>query len=451
VNYWTKHRNTSIKASALVIVLLSCAHAAPEPDGGAGSTVASRPSAETTSRSAPVRPGITVLLEDSSHLIRDRRISLITNQTGIDEKGRTDIDLLASSERARAVNARLVALYAPEHGIRGTEDRAVDSSVDERTGLPIHSLYKAGTSGPADSTLVGVDALVFDLQDVGTRTWTYVGVMIYSLRSAKRNGIPIIVLDRPNPVNGTQVDGPVLDATIANAHESVRGKPGLAWALWPFPLRHGMTMGEMARFYNDTLGIGAELHVMPAAGWRRHQWLDETGLSWVKPSPNIPLLESALLYPAVVAFEATTISVGRGTPLAHRLVGAPGLDTKALAAALEDRELPGVRFREITFDGTNYGSQQPYKGMTLPGVEIVITDRNRIQVGRLGAAIVSALVKTNPNVFAIRDTLRFDRLFGTGRARRALLAGDDPDSVLDRELPDVLTFNRVTRRYHMYR
>jgi len=434
-----------------VIVLLACAHAAPEPGSGAGTAEASRPSAETISRSASVRPGITVLLEDSSHLIRDRRISLITNQTGIDEKGRSDIDLLSSGDRARAANARLVSLYSPAHGIRGTEDRAVDSSVDERTGLPIHSLYTNGTSGPADSTLQGVDALVYDLQDVGTRTWTYVGVLIYSLRSAKRNGIPIIVLDRPNPITGAHVDGPVLDSAIANSHESVPGKRGLAWALWPFPLRHGMTMGEMARFYNDTLGIGAELHVMPAAGWRRDQWLDETGLSWVRPSPNLPSLESALLYPAVVAFEASNISVGRGTSLAHRLVGAPGLDAKALAEALEDRELPGVRFRATTFVANSYGRQQAYKAETVPGVEIVITDRNRIQVGRVGAALIWAMQRTNPKVFTITDSLRFDRLFGSPRARRALLAGDDPDSVIDRELPDVLTFNRVTRRYHLYR
>ena len=432
-------------------MLLACTRSAPEVGNGASASEASRPSAEATSRSAPVRPGITVLLEDSVHLIRGKRIGLVTNHTGLDERGQTDIDLLAAGERARAAGARVVALYAPEHGIRGTEDRAVSNSVDEKTGVPIYSLYGAGSAGPADTTLKNVDVIVYDLQDIGTRTWTYVGVMIYSMRSAKRNNIPIIVLDRPNPVTGMHVEGPVLDSTVANADDPTPERRGLAWALWPFPLRHGMTIGEMARFYNDTLGIGANLHVMPASGWRRSMWWSETGLRFVPFSPNIRSEEAALLYPSVVAFEATTISVGRGTPLGHRLVGAPGLNTKALIAALEDRELPGVRFRETTFAGTNYGPQQPYTGQTLPGVEIVIADRERIQSGRLGAALVWALLKTNPGVFAIRDTLRFDRLFGSGRARRALMAGDDPDSVMDRELPDVVRFNQLTRRYHLYR
>jgi uncharacterized protein YbbC (DUF1343 family) len=271
------------------------------------------------------------------------------------------------------------------------------------------------------------------------------------MRAAKRNGIPIIVLDRPNPVTGSHVDGPMLDSANANPNDPTPARRGLAWALWPFPLRHGMTIGEMSRFYNDTLGLGADLHVMPVSGWRRSMWFNETGLRFVPFSPNIRSEEAALLYPSVVAFEATTISVGRGTPLGHRLIGAPGLDTKSLISALEDRELPGVRFRETTFAGTNYGPQQAYNGMTLPGVEIVITDRDRIQSGRLGAALIWALLKTNPKVFAITDTLRFDRLFGLARARRALMAGEDPDSVMDRELPDVIHFNQATRRYHLYR
>jgi len=398
-----------------------------------------------------VRPGITVLIEDSLHLIRDKRVALITNQTGVDEKGRSDIDLLATGSQARSANVQLVALFSPEHGIRGTEDKAVDSSIDDRTGLPIHSLYKPGTAGPSDSTLRGVDVLVFDLQDVGTRTWTYVGVMVYSLRAAKRNGIPLVVLDRPNPITGFFPDGPVLDSVISNTEESVRGKSGLAYALWPFPLRHGMTMGEMARFYNDTLKIGADLRVMPAAGWRRHMWLDETGLKYIRPSPNLPTAESALLYPALVALEATNISVGRGTPAAHRLFGAPGLNAKALVEALESRELNGVRFRAITFAANRYGSQQPYKGELVPGVEIEVTHRDRVQVGRVGAAIIWALLKTNRSIFQITDSLAFDRRFGSAAARRALTAGEDADVVMDRELPAVLAFTRATRRHLLYR
>jgi uncharacterized protein YbbC (DUF1343 family) len=327
----------------------------------------------------------------------------------------------------------------------------IANTVDEKTRLPIYSLYQGGTSGPPDSTLKNVDAIVFDLQDVGTRTWTYVGVMVYSLRAAKRNNIPLIVLDRPNPITGFFADGAVLDPAIANPNESVPGKPQLAYALWPFPLRHGMTMGEMALYYNDTLKVGAQLHVIPAAGWRRHMWLDETGLRWIRPSPNLPTLEGALLYPALVPLEATNISVGRGTPAAHHVIGAPGLKAKELADALNSRDLRGLSFRSIAFTANAYGQQQPYKGELVPGVEIVITDRDRVQVGRLGAAIVWALLKTNRPVFKITDSLAFDRRFGSPSARRALVAGEDPDTVMDRQLPDVLAFTRATRRHLIYR
>ena len=422
----------------------------PEPRPGPAAEPPRR--AEAIPRRAPVRPGITVLLEDSVHLIRGRRIGLITNQTGIDELGRSDIDLLSSGERARAAGASLVALFAPEHGIRGTEQRSnLPSGIDETTGVPIHSLYTSGTIGPPDSTLRGVGALVFDLQDIGTRTWTYVGVLVYSLRAAQRNRIPIIVLDRPNPITGSAASPPMLDAAIANPEDPAPGKPGLAYALFPFPLRHGMTMGEMARFYNDSLAIGAELHVVPAAGWKRSMWFDETGLPWVRPSPNLPSLESALLYPALVALEATNISVGRGTPMAHRVIGAPGLDARALARVLEEQELPGIRFRETTFIANRYGRQQPYQGDTVPGVELVVTDRERVQVGRLGATVLWALLRTNRSVVRITDARLFDLRFGSPAMREALLRGEDPDAVIDRDVAAVAEFERATRRFWLYR
>ena len=447
----SKMKDRMLKSVLFPVVALAAA-CVPRPatNDSAPTTTAGQTAAETTAPAARVRPGITVLLEDSIHLIRNRRIALITNQTGLDEHGRTDIDLLFSGDRARAAAARLVSLYSPEHGIRGTEDRAVDSSVDERTGLMIHSLYTAGTTGPADSTLAGVDALVFDLQDIGTRTWTYVGVMVYSLRSAKRNDIPIIVLDRPNPITGLYPSPPMLSASLANPEDPTPEKRGLAFALFPFPLRHGMTMGEMALFYNDSLKIGARLHVIPAAGWRRSMWFDQTGLKWVKPSPNLPTLEGALLYPALVALEGTNVSVGRGTPRAHRVFGAPALDAKRVVQLLEERRLSGVRFVETTFQANRYGTQQPYGGETIPGVEIVITDRDRVQVGRLGAAIYWALKKTYGDSLKVNE-LRFDRLFGEPSAREALLRGEDPDAVIDRMMPDVADFERRMRKYLLYR
>ena len=402
-------------------------------------------------RAGPVRPGISVLLDDSVHLVRGRRIGLLTNQTGLDERGRSDIDLLHRDPRAVASKVALVRLYSPEHGISGTEDREhLAGGVDERSGLPIVSLYTAGTVGPPDSTLRDLDALVFDLQDIGTRTWTYVGNLVYSLRAVKRAGIPLIVLDRPAPLNGRAMQGAMLDSAIANVG-TAEGRPGIAWALWPMPLRHGLTMGELARFYNAELGIGAQLHVVPMAEWRRAMWFDDTRLPWVRPSPNIPTLASATLYPAMVPFEATNVSVGRGTALAHQQFGFPGMNADSVIRALGERELGGVRFEGARIAGSNYGPQQPYAGAELPGVRVVVTDRERLDVGRLGAALVWALRRTHPATFRIADTLRFDRLLGSGEARRALMAGDDPDAVIDRQLPGVMAFEGRARQYWLYR
>jgi uncharacterized protein YbbC (DUF1343 family) len=253
-----------------------------------------------------VRPGISVLMTDSIHLIRGRRVGLITNQTGVDEHGESDIERLRSAE-ARAAGAQLVRLFSPEHGIRGTEDREqLASGIDERSGLFIQSLYANGTIGPPDSTLRDLDVLVVDLQDIGTRTWTYVGATLYAMRAAARRGIPIVVLDRPNPLSGLNPDGPILDSALANPNEPTASRPGRAYALYPTPLRHALTMGELARYFNAELKIGARLHVVPAAGWRRAMWFDETGLPWVRPSPNLPTLASATVYPALVPFEGSS-------------------------------------------------------------------------------------------------------------------------------------------------
>jgi uncharacterized protein YbbC (DUF1343 family) len=399
---------------------------------------------------AVVRPGITVLLDDSIALVRGKRIGLLTNQTGIDERGRSDIDLLARDPRATAAGVKLVALFSPEHGIRGTEDRTnIASGIDERTGLRVHSLYRATAIAPPDSLLRQLDALVFDLQDIGTRTWTYVGSLVYAMRAAARTRVPIVVLDRPSPLTGESASGPMLDSALSNAEEHTRARAARPYALYPFPLRHGMTMGEMARFYNGELRIEAELHVVPAAGWRREQWFDQTGLPWVKPSPNMPSLTSALLYPSMVAFEATNLSVGRGTPEAFEHLGAPWLNPKAVIALLEERELAGVRFEAETFTPVR-PSDAKYSGVRIPSIRLVVEDRNRVQSGRLGAALLWAIAKVH------RDSLRirlpdFDLLFGSRAAREALLRDEDPDTVIDATVPEVVAFQRQARPYLIYR
>jgi uncharacterized protein YbbC (DUF1343 family) len=398
---------------------------------------------------AHVRPGISVLLSDSIGLIRNRRIGLLTNQTGINEGGESDIDLL-NSKRVRDANIHLVQLFSPEHGLRGTDDtQNIPNSTDPKTGLPVYSLYGQQTMAPPDSILRGLDALVFDLQDIGTRTWTYVGAMIYSMRAAARVQRPFIVLDRPNPITGYIIEGPLLDSSLANPEDPAPGRPGQAYALWPMPLRHGMTMGELALYFNDVLKIHANLHVVPAQGWRRDVWFDLTGLPWVKPSPNMPSIHSAMLYPGLVAFEATNLSVGRGTPEAFQHVGAPWLNAQATVAILRDREVPGVRFYAETFTPIA-PTDGKYAGQAIPGIKIVVINRSALQAARVGATLLWAIRKTAGSRLTIDDRA-FDLRFGSPSVREALLRGDDPDVVIDREYRAAYAFRDRTRQYLIYR
>jgi uncharacterized protein YbbC (DUF1343 family) len=396
-----------------------------------------------------VRPGITVLIEDSLGVIRGKRIGLITNQTGVDAAGVSDIELLRDA-RARSASVTLVRLFSPEHGIRGTEDRQhLESGIDERSGLMVHSLYTVTAIAPPDSLLGDLDALVFDLQDIGTRTWTYVGSMIYAMRAAARRHLPIIVLDRPNPITGDHVDGPMLDTVLSNAEEHTSQRAAKPYALYPFPLRHGMTMGELARFYNSVLGINAALHVMPVAGWRRGMWFDQTGLPWVRPSPNLPTLTTALVYPSLVAFEASNVSVGRGTSDAFRRFGAPWLNAPRVAQLLNDRHLPGVRFVVDSFTPRNPGDSK-YNGQRIAGVRIDVPDRDKVRSGRLGAAILWAIATSNRDSLQIR-TRAFDERFGSTATREAILSGTDPDVAMEKTQPAVDAFLRDARRFYLYR
>jgi uncharacterized protein YbbC (DUF1343 family) len=398
---------------------------------------------------ARVRPGITVLLSDSINLIKGKRIGLLTNQTGVNEKGDSDIDLLRQ-KKAREAGVTLVQLFSPEHGLRGTEDRQnISSGVDVRSGLPVYSLYGQQTMAPPDSMLRSLDALVFDLQDIGTRTWTYVGAMVYAMRASARAQRPIIVLDRPNPVTGYIIEGPLLDSALANAEDPAPGRPGQAYALWPMPLRHGMTMGELALYFNDVLKIHADLHVVPALGWRRDVWFDLTGLPWVRPSPNMPSLTSAMLYPGLVAFEATNLSVGRGTLEAFQHVGAPWLNAAATVAILKDREVPGVRFFAETFTPQN-PSDGKYAGQAIPGIKIVVIGRSSLQAARVGATLLWAINKTAGSRLTINDR-DFDLRFGSPQVRQALLRGEDPDALIDREYRAAYTFRNATRQYLIYK
>ncbi|MEP6691323.1 MAG: DUF1343 domain-containing protein, partial [Gemmatimonadaceae bacterium] len=271
----------------------------------------------------------------------------------------------------------------------------------------------------------------------------------YAMRAAARRRLPVIVLDRPNPITGTRTEGPMLDTALAfERSDGEGGRPAKPYALYPIPLRHGLTMGELALLYNRVLALGCDLHVIPAANWRRDRWYDQTHLRWIRPSPNMPSLESALLYPGLVAFEGTNLSVGRGTPIAFQHVGAPWLDATRVVALLRDRTITGVEFEAERFT-PDQPTDGKYGGRALPAVRIKIVDREREQAARIGAALLWAIAKTH------RDSLRvnaasFDDRFGAARVREALLRGEDPDSVMDRELPATVAFQKRARAIWLY-
>src|SRR5262245_49050775 len=357
---------------------------------------------------AQVRPGIEVLLSDSAHLIAGKRLGLLTNHTGVDRQGRRDVDLLV-----RAKDARLTVLFSPEHGFRGTEDRpGLPDGRDSVTGLPIYSMY-GGSRSSARAALDSIDVLLIDLQDIGARYYTYIATATQLLRLAASAGKRVIVLDRPNPVGGAAVQGNVRQAA---------GDPDSAFVgFLPIPMRHGMTLGELARMANDVLAIGADLVVVPASGWQRAMLYDQTGLPWVKPSPNMPDLESALHYPGICLFEGTNVSVGRGTPMAFQLIGAPWLDPQRVIANIDSVALRGVDVRATTFTPVA-PTDGKYAGVALQGVQLRVRDRSAYDPTRLAVALLTALHTVHPAEFQFRAQ-SIDRLAAGAELRAAVEAG----------------------------
>jgi uncharacterized protein YbbC (DUF1343 family) len=389
-------------------------------------------------------------MRDSLYLLAGKRVGLLTNQTGVNEKGVSDVDLLRQAESdPRVKGMKLTMLFSPEHGIRGTEDRLnILDSKDVATGLPIISLYGENTLPPPDSALAQLDALVIDLQDIGARPWTYVATMVYAVRAAGQHKIPVLVLDRPNPISGEIVEGPVLDSTLAYAGSQSNERWAQPTALYPIPLRHGMTMGELARFYNDVLGLQADLHVIPMQGWRRSRWFDKTGLPWVNPSPNMTSLTSATLYPGIVLLESANVSVGRGTPIPFQWVAAPWMDAKKVIDYLEDRPHPGVKFSVESYTPNN-PTDKRYGGKSMKGIKITVVNRTALQTTRLGAWLMWAIKKTHPDSFKV-DSSSFSHLFGLADTRARINAGEDPDQIVDGTLPATVEFRRRTRPYLIY-
>ena len=378
-----------------------------------------------------VRPGLDVFLADVPDELRGKRVGLIANHSAISRDGRLAIDLIAQH-----ADLELVALFAPEHGIRGTAAAGakVEDERDSKTGLPIYSLYKTEDRGPADSMLTNVDALVYDLQEVGGRTWTYVSTMALSMMAAKRKGIPFVVLDRPNPIGGEVVEGAPLDPKF----KSFVG-------MYPIPARHGMTVGELATLFNTRFGIGADLIVIPAANWKRSMWFEDTGLPWVNPSPNLRSPDALKNYPGTVYFEGTNVTEGRGTPRPFEQVGAPWLNAVEVARVMNAKGLPGIRFEPITV--TVEPTAAKHKGLTIPAIRFAITDRNTYRPVRTALTLIDEIRRQHMADFKWTGSL--DRLAGTDRVRLAIEAGTLP-ALLDEWDREAAEFKQGIQSLRMY-
>jgi uncharacterized protein YbbC (DUF1343 family) len=352
-----------------------------------------------------VRPGIEVLLSDLPPALRGKRVGLITNHTGVDRSRTSDIDLIAQHK-----DLRLVILMAPEHGIRGTVAAGdkVGDETDPRTGVPVASLYKAEDRGPTPEMLQDVDVLIYDLQEVGGRTWTYVSTMALAMQAAARKRIPFVVLDRPNPIGGEIVEGALLDSKF----KSFVG-------MYPIPARHGMTVGELATLFNREHGIGVDLIVVRAANWRRSQWFEDTGLPWVNPSPNLRSPAALTSYPGSVYFEGTNLTEGRGTDRPFEQIGAPWLNAPEVARVMNGKQLPGIRFEPITMAVEQTAAK--FKGQTIPGIRFVITDRQAYRPVRTSLLLIDEIRRRHLQEFAWSGTI--DRLTGSDKVRLAIEAG----------------------------
>jgi uncharacterized protein YbbC (DUF1343 family) len=374
----------------------------------------------------PMAVGLDVLLEERPELVCGRRIGIVSNPNGVTRSLESIVDVLPR------VGAQVVALFGPEHGIRGDAQAGahVGTTVDPVSGLPVYSLYGA-THRPAPAMLEGLDVLVYDMQGAGARFYTYLYTMAHCMEAARDAGLPIIVLDRPNPLNGVTVEGPVVEVEV----NSFVGSYGL-------PTRYGLTIGELARYFNTTGGIGCDLTVVPMSGWRREWWYDQTGLPWVLPSPNLPTLDSCLAFAGTCPLEGTNVSEGRGTTRPFELLGAPWIDAPALARALNERALPGVGFRACHF----IPSFSKWQGEGCHGVQLHVLDRQRFRPVRTGLEVLVALRRLWPEHFAWRNEGKAaDRLLGDRRIRAGIDAGLSPEEIEAQWQPGLRRFEESRR------
>ncbi|HQU94208.1 MAG TPA: DUF1343 domain-containing protein, partial [Pyrinomonadaceae bacterium] len=379
-------------------------------------------------KNATVLNGIDILEKNGFKELDGKRVGLVTNHTGRDLAGKPTIDILHEAK-----NVKLIALFSPEHGIRGELDtEKIDDTKDEKTGLPVYSLYKDGMRRPKPEQLAGLDAIVYDIQDIGARFYTYTATLKNVMEEAAKAKIPVYVLDRPNPINGNDVEGSLADEdklSFIAAHT--------------IPVRYGLTIGELGQMMNAERKIGADLRVVKMEGWSRSMWFDETGQTWVNPSPNMRSLTQATLYPGIGLLETTNLSVGRGTDTPFEVVGAPWLDGQRLAKHLNERNLPGVRFIPVRYKP----NASVFKNEDVGGINIVITDRSRFRSVRTGIEIAAALRKLYPEW----QVDRYGRLLVNGENLAAVSRGDSPEAIEKLYQVGITNFDKRRASYLLYK
>jgi uncharacterized protein YbbC (DUF1343 family) len=416
-DHLTEKNGAHFKASVLAIVL-ACfflnsapAHAAKKRSGHA----------------ARVQTGLDVLEAQKFAPLRGKHVGLITNHTGLDSQGRSTVDVLS-----HAPGVQLVALFSPEHGLAGRNDEKISSTKDPSTGLPVHSLY-GDTLRPTDEMLKGIDTLVFDVQDAGVRFYTYTTTMAYCMEEAAKRNITFLVLDRPNPLNGEIVEGPMLDSDKTNFV-----------GYFPLPVRYGLTIGELAQLFNAENHIGADLHVIAMKNWHRNYFFESTGIKWIPPSPNLRTTKGSILYPGIEILQNAGISVGRGTQTPFEEFGAPWLNGDDVAVFLNERHLSGVRFTAQPF----IPIVGLYSGQRCGGVAIRVTDRAAVRSVRVGLEIAAVLQKLHPKQF---DPAKLVLLLGNAETIQQLQDNRAPEKIVAGWTPSLSAFDQVRRRYFLYK
>lgn len=392
-------------------------------------------------QNSKVLTGADILLSDSLDLVTNKNVGIVTNHTGLLSNGTHIVDTLNSLNQVN-----VVVLFGPEHGIRGDapDGHSISDGKDSKTGIQVYSLY-GKTKKPTKEMLKNVDILVFDIQDIGARFYTYISTMFFAMQAAVENNIPILILDRPNPINGIRVEGPIIQ-------EGFKSFVGIA----NIPIMHGMTIGELALFFNEenllNENLKADLKIIKMQNWTRNMYFDETGLTWVNPSPNMTSLETALLYPGLCLIEGTNISEGRGTPTPFLNIGAPFINSDSLISKLNSYKLEGISYSKINFTPVeipNMASKPKFEKENCNGIYFTITDRQKLNSLKLGLVLIYSIMKLNPNDFSFRES-SIDRLYGSSNLRTMLTKGFSPNEIMNTWKQDLEKFNQIRKKYLIY-